>query len=56
MHYPWYTGFPRSYNNVLMREVISTCAVKIKWPLGMRLQDLLLHEIEVLLFQVLASS
>ena len=51
-----YTGFPRSCNNVLLRKVISTCVVKIKWPLSMRLQDLLLQEIEVLLFQVLASS
>ena len=51
-----YTGFPRSCNNVLLQKVISTCAVKIKWPLSMRLQDLLLQEIEVLLFQVLASS
>ena len=41
---------------VLLQKVISTCAVKIKWPLSMRLQDLLLQEIEVLLFQVLASS
>ena len=51
-----YTGFPRSCNNVLQRKLISTCAVKIKWPLSMRLQDLLLQEIEVLLFQVLTSS
>ena len=51
----YYTGFPRSCNNALLRKVISTCAVK-KWPLSMRLQDLLLQEIEVLLFQVLASS
>ena len=51
-----YTGFPRSCNNALLRKVISTRAVKIKWPLSMRLQDLLLQEIEVLLFQVLASS
>ena len=51
-----YTGFPRPCNNVLLQKVISTCAVKIKWPLSMHLQDLLLQEIEVLLFQVLASS
>ena len=51
-----YTGFHCSCNNVLLRKVISTCTVKIKWPLSMRLQDLLLQEMEVLLFQVLASS
>ena len=51
----YYTGFLRSYNNIVLQKVMNTCAVKIKWPLSVRLQDLLLLELEVLLFQVLAS-
>ena len=47
-----YTGFPCPYNDVLLLKVISTCTVKIKWPLNVHLHDLLLHEIEVSLFSV----
>ena len=43
-----YTSFPCSCNNVLLRKVIDMCTIKIKWPLNMCLQDLLLKEIEVL--------
>ena len=51
----YYTGFPCSCNNVLLRNVITTCAVKIKWPFNMRLQDLLLQAKSVTV-QVLAPS
>ena len=50
-----YTGFPSSCNNVLMQNVITTCAVKLKWPLNMCLQDLQLQGKSVTV-QVLAPS
>ena len=45
-----YTGFPRSCNNIPLRKVMNTCAVKIKWPFNVHLKDLLLLKLKVLLF------
>ena len=46
----FYTGFPHSCNNILLRNVITTCAVKLKWPFNIHLHDLLLQA-KVLLFK-----
>ena len=50
------SGFPHSCNNVLLLKVTGTWAIKIKWPLNMCLQGILLQELEVLLFQVLVPE